>query len=147
MRRKIIPYNSYLKKYAKKLRKTMTFSEVRLWNELKNGRMMGYDFDRQRAIGKYIVDFYCKDLKLALEVDGITHLDKQVAMRDSVRQKELESAGVSFLRFDALLVINKVEVPIRKIEEWILQFEQKNGVGEFVKRKRLKMENRRLRKG
>jgi very-short-patch-repair endonuclease len=124
----------------------MTFSEVRLWNELKNGRMMGYDFDRQRAIGKYIVDFYCKDLKLALEVDGITHLDEQVAIRDSLRQKELESAGVSFLRFDALVVINKVEVPLREIERWILQFEQKNGVGEFVKRKRLAMENRRLRK-
>jgi hypothetical protein len=44
------------------------------------------------------------------------------------------------------VVINKVEVPLREIERWILQFEQKNGVGEFVKRKRLAMENRRLRK-
>src|SRR6185295_1315716 len=103
MRRKIIPYNPYLKKYARKLRKTMTFSEVKLWNELKNGRMMGYDFDRQRAIGKYIVDFYCKDLKLALEVDGITHLAEQVVENDLLRQKELETAGVNFLRFDALL--------------------------------------------
>jgi very-short-patch-repair endonuclease len=147
MRRKIIPYNSYLKKYAKKLRKTMTFSEVRLWNELKNGQMMGYDFDRQRMIGKYIVEFYCKDLKLALEVDGITHLEEQVAVRDSIRQKELESTGVSFLRFDALLIINKVELPLREIEEWIQLFEQKNGVGEFVKRKRLALEKRRLGKG
>ena len=51
----------------------MTFSEVVLWNELKNGQMMGYDFDRQRPIGNYIVDFYSKDISLVIEVDGITH--------------------------------------------------------------------------
>jgi len=57
MKRKIIPYNPKLKEFAKKLRKTMTFSEVKMWNELKNGQLMGYDFDRQRPIGNYIVDF------------------------------------------------------------------------------------------
>ena len=136
MVRKIIPYNPKLKELAKQLRQNMTFSEVKLWNELKNGQLMGYDFDRQRPIGNYIVDFFCKDLQLALEVDGITHLNEKVIEKDFIRQEDLESYGVSFLRFDALLVVNKVEVAVREIREWIIEYEEKNGVSEFVLRKR-----------
>src|SRR5262245_44446632 len=146
MKRKIIPYNPYLIKYAKKNRHNMTFSEVKLWNEVKNGKLMGYDFDRQKSIGKYIVDFYCKDLQLALEVDGITHLEEGAKERDTIRQTALEAAGVSFLRFDALLVINKVEAVVREIKEWVLEYEEKHGVSEFAKRKRLKLVNPRSRK-
>lgn len=87
MQRKIIPYNPKLKELAKQLRQNMTFSEVKLWNELKNGQLMDYDFDRQRPIGNYIVDFFCKDLQLAIEVDGITHLDEKVIAKDFVRRK------------------------------------------------------------
>ena len=97
---------------------------------------MGYDFDRQRPIGNYIVDFYCKDLKLALEVDGITHLDDKVILKDELRQDELERLGVHFLRFDAMLVVNKVESVMKEIETWIMEYESKNGVVEFVKRTR-----------
>ena len=146
MKRKIIPYNPKLKELAKKLRKTMTFSEVKLWNELKNGKLMGYDFDRQRPIGNYIVDFYCKDLLLALEIDGVTHLDERVMYKDKIRQRELEMAGVSFLRFDALLVLIKVEATIREIERWILDYEEKIVVNENVKRKREALENPKSRK-
>lgn len=136
MRRKIIPYNPKLKELARKLRKNMTFSEVKLWNELKNGQLMGYDFDRQRPIGNYIVDFFCKDLQLAIEVDGITHHDEKVMLKDEIRQDELEAIGVSFLRFDALPIVNKVEAVVRVIKEWIEVYEEKNGVSEFVLRKR-----------
>lgn len=136
MKRKIIPYNPKLKELARKLRKSMTFSEVLLWNEIKNGKLMGYDFDRQRPIGNYIVDFYCKDLMLALEIDGITHQDEKVMLKDEMRQKELEILGVSFLRFDAMLVVNKVEAAVREIERWIMGYEEKHGVNENVKRKR-----------
>ncbi|MCY7311960.1 MAG: DUF559 domain-containing protein [Chitinophagaceae bacterium] len=136
MNRKIIPYNPKLKELAKQLRQNMTFSEVKLWNELKNGQLMGYDFDRQRPIGNYIVDFFCKDLQLAIEVDGITHLDEKVIEKDFIRQEDIESYGVNFLRFDALLVVNKVEAAVREIRDWIIEFEKKNGVSEFVLRKR-----------
>ncbi len=119
----------------------MTYSEVKLWNEIKNGQLMGYDFDRQRPIGKYIVDFYCKDLQLAIEVDGITHLDEKVIFKDEIRQDVLTEMGVSFLRFDALLVVNKVEAAIREIRDWILLYEEKNGVNENVVRKRMQLEN------
>lgn len=71
--RKIIPYNPKLKDLAKKLRQDMTLSEVLLWDCLKQKKMMGYDFDRQRPINEFIVDFYCKDLKLAIEIDGDSH--------------------------------------------------------------------------
>jgi very-short-patch-repair endonuclease len=59
-RRKIIPYNPKLKKLAKTLRQNMTLSEVLLWNHLKQKKMCGYDFDRQRPIDEYIVDFIVK---------------------------------------------------------------------------------------
>jgi very-short-patch-repair endonuclease len=136
MKRKIIPYNPVLKERAKQLRQNMTFSEVKLWNEIKNGQLMGYDFDRQRPVSYYIVDFYCKDLQLALEVDGITHHDEKVIQKDQIRQEELEAMGISFLRFDAMLVINKVEAVVREIREWIIRYEEKNGVSEFVLKKR-----------
>jgi len=124
----------------------MTFSEVKLWNELKNGKMMGYDFDRQRPIGNFIVDFFCKDLQLALEVDGITHEDEKIILKDEIRQKALEVLGVTFLRFDALLVINKVESVLKEIENWILRYEEQYGVPEFVKRKRIRMNDPKPRK-
>ena len=136
MKRSIIPYNPNLKVLAKQLRQNMIFSEVKLWNELKNGQLMGYDFDRQRPIGNYIVDFFCKDLQLAIEVDGITHLDKNVIIKDFIRQDDIESYGVCFLRFEALLVVNKVEAAVREIRDWIVAYEEKNGVSEFVLRKR-----------
>ena len=103
--------------------------------------MMGYDFDRQRPVGNYIIDFYCKDLQLALEVDGITHEDEKVMLNDKIRQSELEILGISFLRFDALLVVNKVESAVREIERWILEYEERNEVNEFVKRRRLIVDN------
>jgi very-short-patch-repair endonuclease len=146
MKRQIIPYNPRLKEFAKKLRKAMTFSEVKVWNELKNGQLMGYDFDRQRPIGNYIVDFYCKDLLLALEIDGITHQDERVMFKDGIRQKELEMLGVTFLRFEALLCVNKVEAVVKEIGRWIAEYEKQNGVNENVMRKREALENPRSRK-
>ena len=140
MKRTIIPYNPKLKRLAKKLRADSTLSEVVLWNELKNGRMMGYDFDRQRPIGNYIVDFYSKDISLVIEVDGITHQQEHVKKNDIIRQQKLESLHVSFLRFNALLVLNKIEAVVREISEWILNYEKINGVNENVQRKRMKLE-------
>ena len=78
-------------------------------------------------------------LQLALEVDGITHEEEKAISEDKERQNELEKSGVSFLRFDALLVVNKVEAAIREIERWILTYEERNRVPDFVKRKRNKI--------
>ena len=102
---------------------------------------MGYDFDRQRPIGNYIVDFYCKDLLLALEIDGITHQDERVMYKDKVRQLELEAMGVCFIRFDAMFCVNKVEAVVREIGRWIVEYEAMYGVNENVMRKRKALEN------
>jgi very-short-patch-repair endonuclease len=138
MKRKIISYNPARKPFAKKLRRGMTFSEVKLWQELKHGKMLGYDFDRQRPIDNYIVDFYCKNLQLAIEVDGITHESEEARLRDELRQDKLEALGISFLRFDALLVLNDVEAVLKAIATWIEEYEEVNGVPERVKTEREK---------
>ena len=146
MKRKIIPYTQQAFEYAKCLRQNMTYSEVKLWMELRNGSMMGYDFDRQKPMLNYIVDFYCKDLMLAIEVDGITHEDEKVLLKDPIRQDEIEMYGVSFLRFNALDVVHDMKNVVRTIENWIFEFEEKNGVNEMVTRKRNYLEHPKNRK-
>ena len=116
---KIIPYKSELKALAKELRKNMTMSEVLLWNELRNKQILGYDFDRQRPIDNYIVDFYCKELMLAIEIDGDTHIYRYDY--DDERQKTLEKLGVHFLRFDDLEVKRNMNNVLRVIEDWIIK--------------------------
>jgi len=118
MQRKILLYNPILKELAKQLRKNMTLSEVLLWNELKNKKLLKMDFDRQRPILNYIVDFYCKDLMLAIEIDGDSHNEKYE--QDRKRQKELEDVGVRFLRFDDLEVKKNMDNVLREIENWII---------------------------
>ncbi len=114
---KIIPYNSNLKELASELRKKMTLSEVLLWNELKRKQILGYDFDRQRPINNYIVDFYCKELKLAIEIDGNTHIYRDDY--DDERQRNLEKLGVHFLRFEDIEVKKSMSNVLRVIEDWI----------------------------
>jgi very-short-patch-repair endonuclease len=80
--RKIIPYNPALKALARKLRKTMTDGELLLWNELKHDKLLGFDFDRQRFIDEYIVDFYCRDLMLTIEIDGMSHNNEVAFVKD-----------------------------------------------------------------
>ena len=118
-RRKIIPYNPKLKTLAKALRKNMTLSEVLLWDELKQKKMLGFDFDRQRPIDEFIVDFYCKDLQLAIEIDGDSHDSEEAFEKDRKRQKRLEELGVRFLRFDDLEVKKEMNNVLRKIQHWI----------------------------
>ena len=120
-KRKIIPYNPKLVSLAKKLRKNMTLSEVLLWQELKGKQMLGYDFDRQRPIDEYIVDFYCKELQLAIEIDGESHSTEKVAKNDIIRQRRLEELGVNVLRFDDLEVKTEMKYVLNAIYDWIKQ--------------------------
>jgi very-short-patch-repair endonuclease len=118
-RREIIGYEGYLKELARKLRQNMTLGEVLLWQRLKRKQMRGYDFDRQRPIDRYIVDFYCKDLKLAIEIDGSSHDGEEAKINDEIRQERLESLGVRFLRFNDLDVKRNMEMVLSSIEQWI----------------------------
>ena len=119
MKRTILSYNTNLKEYARFLRRNATLAEILLWKRLKGKQLNGFDFDRQRPIGSYIVDFYCKDLQLAIEVDGKSHDDKLEA--DVERQRKLEEQGVRFLRFWDHDVKNDIGTVVAKIEEWIMK--------------------------
>ncbi|UZQ54731.1 endonuclease domain-containing protein [Trichothermofontia sichuanensis B231] len=119
MNTNFLPYNPRLKEIARKLRKTMTKSEVILWQHLKGKQMGGYDFDRQRPIDEYIVDFYCKKLMLAIEIDGSSHDSEEAQERDRYRQQRLEALGVRFLRFRDEDVRQNVASVLQAIAIWI----------------------------
>jgi very-short-patch-repair endonuclease len=93
---KALPYNPRLRERARALRKAGMLHEVLLWNELKSNKLNGLDFDRQKIIGNYIVDFYCAEKGVALEVDGSSHNEKQI--EDSIRDQFLQSLGLVVIR-------------------------------------------------
>ena len=94
---KYLPYSSDLKEKARDLRKNCTISEKKLWQDfLKNHR---YKFTRQKPIGNYIVDFYCSELGLVIEVDGATHLGNKDVLYDQKRTADLAKYGLKILRF------------------------------------------------
>ncbi len=115
--RKIIPYRPELKRLARHLRKNMTPAEKRLWKHLRRKQMYGYSFYRQRPIDQYIVDFYCPDLMLAIEVDGRSH-DGRLE-QDLERQRRLEALGICVLRFSDQQVMRDLENVLRALGEWI----------------------------
>lgn len=86
--------------------------------------MLGYDFDRQRPIDNFIVDFYCKELQLAIELDGESHTWEGAPERDQIRQQRLEFLGVRFLRFDDLDVKKKMGYVLNAIYDWIKEHER-----------------------
>ncbi len=115
--RKLISYNPALKEKARELRNNSTNTEILLWSFLKGRQLRGYDFHRQKPIDEYIVDFFCSELLLAVEIDGISHAYKE--KYDSERQTKLEKLGVSFLRFDDDYVFYNCDGVIKTIEKWI----------------------------
>jgi len=125
MRRQIIPYSPELKQRARELRRKMTLAEILLWKQLKGKQLCGYDFDRQRPLGRRIVDFYCKELKLAVDLDGSVH--DFTRSKDEARQREIEALGVTLLRFWNYDVKNDIRSVVKKIEVWIRGEEQRCG--------------------
>jgi len=100
----------------------MPKAEVLLWVELKN-KKLGVRFLRQYSIGSYVVDFYCPELKLAIEVDGATHITDEEIEYDKNRQSEIETLNVSFLRFtnpeiyeNMFNVLDKIKSRIEEIK-------------------------------
>ena len=97
----------------------MTISEIILWKSLKNKALMGFDFDRQKPINNYIVDFYCKELKLAIEIDGGSHDFEEIALKDEIREIKLKSFGINFFRFKEIEVRKDIKKVLTVIEKWI----------------------------
>ena len=112
-----LAYNLKLKSNSRILRSNSTLSEVLLWRKLRAGSMMGFKFNRQKPLGNYIVDFYCKPLNLVIEIDGSSHDNRYE--QDCYRQKELVKSGLTVLRFTDLQVKKNINNVIRAIEIWI----------------------------
>ncbi len=90
-----LPYNPVLKQRAKALRRAGNLSEVLLWNQIKNSQFSGLDFDRQKIIGDYIVDFYCAEKAVVIEIDGSSHDHK--AEYDAERNAYLMRLGLTVI--------------------------------------------------
>lgn len=113
-------YNKHLQPYANKLRKEMTKAEACLWKYVLRARQLnGYAFRRQRPVLNYIADFMCIELRLIIEVDGITHYWEGALEKDTARQKALEAIGFTVLRFDDGEVLNNISNVHAYLVEWI----------------------------
>jgi len=101
-------YNKFFNKTNRqKLRNNTTKSERVLWNKLRR-KQMGFKFRRQHGIGKYIVDFYCPELRLVIEIDGLTHYSEQVYKNDLIRQSYLENLGLKVVRYNTENIFYKI---------------------------------------
>jgi len=103
-----LPYNPDLKKHARMMRNNSTKGEIKFWCELLRNKKSGYQFYRQKSILNYIVDFYCAKLKLVVEIDGTSHIDKEGY--DKSRDENLKTLGLKILRYDDLQVIYNFEM-------------------------------------
>ena len=125
-KRKIIPYNPKLKEFARQLRNDSTRTEIFLWLKLKGKQMYGYDFHRQKPIDNYILDLFCYELMLGIEVDGYSHQFLEVHNRDVVKEKRMNELGITVLRFSDEQILKDMENVIRAIEFFIYEFEKQH---------------------
>jgi very-short-patch-repair endonuclease len=113
-----LPYNPILKKRAKKLRHAENLSEVLFWMQVTKGRFHKIDFDRQRVIGNYIVDFYVKKLGLVIEIDGFSHEGKEEY--DKERGDYLISLGLRVYRIQVVDVMQHLSMVMSALEDYII---------------------------
>ena len=101
------------------LRRTKTPSELILWKKLRCKQLDGYRFRQQHGFGPYVLDFYCPELRLCIEIDGDIHQDETVKAKDENRTIFLEQNRIVVLRFTNEEVEQNIEMVIDKIREFI----------------------------
>jgi very-short-patch-repair endonuclease len=110
-------YPKYIIDLARKLRQKMTIPELILWENIKNRQVDGHKFRRQHPIYRYILNFYCHEKRLAIEVDGETHSERKVY--DKFRDKYLESINIKTLRIKNRDIIENLDKVIEVIQKEI----------------------------
>jgi len=105
------------------LRKNMTYCEKIVWLNLRK-RQLGYRFLRQYSVDHFVIDFYCPDLKLAIEVDGASHNDPEQKKYDIQRQKYLEEFNIKFVRIKDEEFLGNPNKAFMKIEDTIKLLEK-----------------------
>ena len=103
---------------CRSFRKNPTKAEALLWDSLRN-RRLGYKFRRQYPTDGYIIDFYCPELKICIEIDGQIHKNEEQKKYDWERSRILKEQGISILRFWNSDVLNNLPNVLRSIEDFI----------------------------
>ena len=101
------------------LRRNRTKAEFIIWQKLKGKQLEGYKFRRQYGVGSFVVDFYCTELKKAIEIDGDSHFEEGAQEYDPERQAFIESVGIRFLRFTNDEVYGNLEGVLERITQEI----------------------------
>ncbi|MDT3740975.1 MAG: endonuclease domain-containing protein [Candidatus Kapabacteria bacterium] len=114
-----IYYNQKLKERARQLRNHSTYAEKCMWVMLKGKQLEGYDFHRQKPIGNFIADFYCHELQLVIEIDGISHNDETIRKKDEFKEMYFESLGLSVIRFTDDEVIGNAGLVEVKLKSFV----------------------------
>jgi very-short-patch-repair endonuclease len=109
----------HLEKYRKKLRKNQTPAESLLWKFIKGNQIKDTRFRRQFSVGNYILDFYCRKLKLGIELDGNSHFTETGQEKDKERDDYLNKLGITVMRFENDLIMKRLETVLSMIEEKI----------------------------
>ena len=110
-----------LEPFRKSLRNNSTSAEAALWKMLKNKQVGGYKFRRQHSVGDKVVDFYCPQLQLAIELDGEPHADLMNIAQDAERDDWLKEQGITVFRYENRWVFEYPDV----IKGDILEFGEK----------------------
>jgi very-short-patch-repair endonuclease len=104
------------KKFRRYLRKNQTAAESRLWSVLRNRKLDGRKFRRQHPIGKYIVDFYCYEENLVIEVDGSSHDNVSAVLYDEERDIYLKEQGLKVVRFRNEEIYHHIDEVLNEIK-------------------------------
>ena len=97
------------RKKRRLLRSQMTPAERRLWSRLRANAFLGFKFRRQHGIGPYIVDFYCPERSIVIEVDGDVHANEGQRLKDQTRERALRSLGLQIFRYTNDEVLTNLE--------------------------------------
>jgi len=107
------------KEKRRALRQSETIAEKNMWSQLRNRQFLGLKFRRQYSVDKYIIDFYCPEYKIAIELDGSIHNLDEVKQKDAIRQKHIEKYGIKFIRITNEEYLSNSNKTFQKIEEEI----------------------------
>lgn len=116
-------YDKKLKKFSRQNRQKQTPGEIKLWKHLRNRNLLGYKFRRQFPFQNYILDFYCNDLSLCVEIDGSSHEGDKYD-KDIKRDKVLNENGILTLRFTEFEVTHSLDNVLQTIIVYIESFER-----------------------
>ena len=102
----------------------MTDPERRLWSKLRARQLHGLKFRRQHGIGPYIVDFYCPEHSLVIEIDGDTHAEVNQIKKDAVRDQYLRSLGLHVVRYRNDDILKNLEGVLDDLEKRVSEKER-----------------------